>query len=608
MKNIANIKSWVLVALMSLCLSLGFSACSDDDTAPFHKSQLHSFGPCPVLRGETIRIIGSGLSNCSKVIFPVDVEVSNFVSKTDTEIVVEVPQEAVPGHLKLVIGSETVESVSLLSFEEPVSVESVAPLKVLAGDEVVVKGDYLNNIASVVFANNFEITTEDFTYQARKELRFNVPAEATSGKITFTNGDEWELEWDEPLEVAAASVTSVSKGSLEFNEAVDIYGENLQLIKTVEFPGSQEVEDFTVAADGSKLTVKVPAETCSGAVTLKQYNDLVLPAFDLTVPTISVASVSPAKNLEAGQTVTITGSLLDRVIQIDLPGGEVLFPALGFSVSNSGNGITFTVPSSMVDGAIKLTQNSNISVETDVVSMRRMGNVIWQGNIDLGGWSNNLEMAAEKNDNIWEAVSSAIKGPGKLTVNFEEDMTYTWWQFKPCYRKDWDTLWDNVSGIVGHEAGATSWTVNLTAHDVEELYGSGLAIGGCYCTIKSLEWESADAPTEIWSGNTVFDGGWGNNIPVDASAFADAKDGSKLYFNYELDTTSNYWQIKCMDGWWSTALSYNTMVDPTYQCVPLEEGSTQMVQELNAADVELLKERGLVVCGCYVTIKSICLK
>lgn len=607
MKNISNIKSWVLVALMSLCLSLGFSACSDDDTAAFHHSQLHSFGPCPVLRGETIRIIGSGLSNCTKVIFPVDVEVTNFVSKSDTEIVVEVPQEAVPGHLKLVIGNEVVESVSMLSFKEPVSIESVSPLKVLAGDEVTVKGDYLNNIATIVFANNYEITTEDFTYQARKELRFKVPAEATSGTITFTNGNDWEEEWEEPLEVESATYTAVSKAAAEFGEAVEISGTNLQLIKTVQFPGGQDVEDFTVSSDGTKLSVKIPTETCSGAVTLKQYNDLVLPAFDLAVPTISVTSISPMKNLQEGTTVTISGSLLDRVIQLDLPGGDILYPTFGFAVSNSGDAITFTVPSSMVDGSIKLTQNSNISVETDVVSMRRMGNVIWQGNVDLGGWSNNLEMAAEKNDNVWEAVSSAIKGPGKLTVNFEEDMNYGWWQFKPCYRKDWDTLWDNVYGIVGHEEGATSWTVNLTAHDVEELYGAGLAIGGCYCTIKSLEWESADAPTEIWSGNTVFDGGWGANISVDASAFADAKDGSKLYFTYDLDMSSNYWQIKAMDGWW-VPLSYNTAVDPTYQCVPLEEGSTQMIQELNADDVARLQERGMVICGCYCTIKSISIK
>jgi hypothetical protein len=62
-----------------------------------------------------------------------------------------------------------------------------------------------------------------------------------------------------------------------------------------------------------------------------------------------------------------------------------------------------------------------------------------------------------------------------------------------------------------------------------------------------------------------------------------------------------------MDGWW-VPLSYNTAVDPTYQCVPLEEGSTQMIQELNADDVARLQERGMVICGCYCTIKSISIK
>ncbi len=489
MKTIDKIKSWMLIAVMVLGLSYTAASCSDDDEAPFHTSQLHSFGPCPVLRGETIRIIGEGLSGVTKVIFPVDVEVTDFVSKTDTEIVVVVPQEAVPGHIKIVINGKEVESKSLITFQEPITVDEVSPLTdVLAGDEVTVKGDYVYNIASVKFSNDYEITTEDFTVQTRKELRFKLPAQAVDGTITFSDGADWELEWEQPITVKNATFSGASKTDVKEGEVIDFNGTNLQLIETVVFPGNIEVTNFTVAADGRKLSVAVPVGTCNGNVTLRQYNATTLAAGSITVPTISVSGVSPMRDIEVGKTVTISGSLLNLVSEVQLPGGDVLY-AGQFSVNGAGTELTFSAPSTMVDGQIVIVQNSNIVVYTDTVTMKRLGNVIWTGNFDLGGWSNNLEIAAEKNDAIWETFSSAIKTPGKLTINFEEDMNFGWWQIKPCYRSDWNTLWENVPDIVGMNAGDTSWTVMFTQRDVDAMYGAGLAIGGCYLTIKSIEWE-----------------------------------------------------------------------------------------------------------------------
>jgi hypothetical protein len=492
MKTYDKIKSLVLIAFLVLGFSCSVTSCSDDDdTAPFHTSQLHSFGPSPVLRGETIRIIGEGLSGVTKVIFPVDVEVTEFVSKTDTEIVVTVPQEAVPGHIKLVINGQEIESKSLITFSEPISIESVSPLtNVLAGDEVTVKGDYLYNVASVTFSNDYTINAEDFVSQSRKELRFKLPAQAVDGAITFSDGADWELEWESPLTVQNASVTGASKTDVKEGEVIEYRGTNLQLVETVIFPGNIEVSDVTVTDNGNKLSVVVPTGTCNGAVTMRQYNASTLSAGSITVPTITVTGVNPTRDLAVGETVTISGTLLNLVSQIKLPGEEVLTPGQ-FSVNGAGTALTFQVPSSMVDGQITVIQNSNIILYTESVTMKRLGNVIWTGNFALGGWENNLEIAEEKHDAIWETFSAAIKTPGKLTLNIEEDMSYGWWQIKPCYRSDWNTLFENVSGIVGLASGDTSWTVMLTQKDIDAMYSYGLAIGGCYLTIKSIEWEPA---------------------------------------------------------------------------------------------------------------------
>ena len=85
----------MLIALVAIGTMFALNSCNDDDGVD--GVALHSFGPCPVLRGNTIKIIGSDLGKVNKVVFPDNVEVTQFQSQDDGTIVVEVPQEAVPG-------------------------------------------------------------------------------------------------------------------------------------------------------------------------------------------------------------------------------------------------------------------------------------------------------------------------------------------------------------------------------------------------------------------------------------------------------------------------------------------------------------------------------
>lgn len=469
-------------------------SCQKDDLTYDYDSKLHSFGPSPATRGEKIEILGDGLNGVSKVIFPVGVEVTEFLSKSKDRMEVIVPQEAVPGRIRIILNGEEIVSKSIITFSEPITIEEVSVEKepLTAGDEIVVKGEYVYNVASVIFGNNAEVTSEEFTAQSRHELRCKVPAAAKTGKITFTDGNDWSFTTDHEYEVTTAEVKRLSKSDLSEGEEFMIEGENLQLVKDVWFPGDIQAEGFVTAEDGSSITLRVPKETCSGVIQLELFSldRIETPAF--TVPTIEVFSVSPVSDVTPGMTLTASGHLLNLVKLIRFPGGEEI--ATGWNVSADGNSLSFTVPQSMVDGRITFVQNSNISCESESISMAKAGNVFWTGNFELGNWGNNLEIGADKDADVFEAFSSTINSPGKLTINFKQDESSTWWQIQPRYRRDWSIVFasvrDDNGGIINTEAGQSSMTINITQEDIEELNGSGWAFSGCFLTITSMEYET----------------------------------------------------------------------------------------------------------------------
>ena len=218
MKKISNIFILSAVALMGLSLA----ACSEDDynTNPYSKSgvNLLAFGPSPNTRSQQIRITGTNMQSVDKVIFAggtieragkvinltgAEVERANFNSSDNENIYVTIPEETVPGNIRLIAGNDTIISEGTLTFEEPIEVTSVSPIEGLnAGDEISIKGDYVYNIAEVIFTSGVSgapVAAEDFTYVSRKEIRLLVPLAAESGTITVNDGADWEEDYKDPV-------------------------------------------------------------------------------------------------------------------------------------------------------------------------------------------------------------------------------------------------------------------------------------------------------------------------------------------------------------------------------------------------------------------------
>ena len=507
MKNLKNIFALLVVTLVGLSLT----GCSNDDldTNPYSKSGVNivGFGPSPILRTHEIRITGTNLNKVSGVAFPGNaiVQRADFNSSDAQNIYVNVPDEAVPGVIRLVSGDDTLAvSTSLLTFEEPIEVSSISPTTNLsAGDEVTIKGEYVYNIAEVVFTSGVTgapVIAEDFTYVSRKEIRLRVPLAAESGTVTVNNGDDWEYEIETPLTIVSASYTSLGKAKADFGEQITIVGTNLHTIETVMFPGGV-TSDFTVSSDKKTITATVPAETKNGAITLVLYSGASLTTDELSVPTLTILEVSKTKDIKAGDVITVKGENFDRITSFSLPGvGETK------DYTVSGNTLTFTVPEDMTDGAVEIVQNSFIS-ESFRVSMYSEApeTVIWAGNATIGNWNSAM------GDLSWGGYDwSTVQAGQVLTVYLTPDMSEGWSQIR-IGNGSWAAL-PGTADTNALTAEDTKFSVALTQAMIDELVNNGgLVLCGAYFTVtkvtlsvlETVLWKGELGPTN-WNGDKAI--------------------------------------------------------------------------------------------------------
>ncbi|MBQ2128048.1 MAG: hypothetical protein II429_02860, partial [Prevotella sp.] len=396
-----------VLAMAALVLASGLTSCGEDDldTNQYNKSGVNilAFGPMPITRGATMRVTGTKLNNVKEVLFPEGNQKltpattyikGDFSLQGSEEMTVTIPDQCVPGKLRLVTQSgDTVESASFITFAEDIKVSSISPNPVHPGDIVTIKGEYVWNIGQVVFFDHVVVNAEDFVKNTRTEIQVRVPMEAKTGDVAYNDGsDGAENTVITNLTVDAAIATGVSNPTPEFGETITITGENLDLVSCVDFPAVENV-DFNTAEDGKSITVQVPANTVSGSIVLTSYSGLTT-TVDFTVPLATVSSTSPVKDVKAGQTITIKGNNLNRIVELLLPAIDE--PLLPGDFTQSATQITFKVPEGMGDGKVTLIQHENYSVESDKISMYSEApeTTIWAGKFVIGEWNAGMQELA----------------------------------------------------------------------------------------------------------------------------------------------------------------------------------------------------------------------
>ena len=598
--------------MAALVLAAGFTSCSEDqlDTNQYNKSGVNilAFGPMPITRGATMRLTGTQLNNVKEVLFPEGNQKltpsttyisGEFTLQSSEEMTVTIPDQCVPGKLRLVTNDgQTIESASNITFAEEIKASSITPNPVHPGEVVSIKGDYVWNIGQVVFFDHVTVDAEDFLLNTRSEIQVIVPAEAKTGDVAYNDGsDGAENISIGILTIDEIKATGVSNPNPEFGEEITITGENLDLVTSIDFPAVADVP-FQVANDGKSVRVTVPDNTVSGSVTLNSASGITT-SVGIAVPLASVSSTEPVKDVKVGQTITIKGDKLDRIIHLVLPAIDGAFT----DFTQTATQITFVVPEGMGDGKVTLVQHENYSVESDKISMYSEApeTTIWAGNFEIGEWNAGLQ------DLAWGGYDWSTAQVGQvLTVYLTPNMSAGWSQIR-IGNGSWAAL-PGTADVNPLTAEDTKFSVTLTQAMIDELVNAGgLVICGAYFTVTKITLSILEEV--IWSGNFAL-GSWAagmDELSWGRYDWSQVSAGKTLKLYYEVDPSVGYINIRFGNGSWA-ALPSTQGWGPDGNASP-DPSETSIKTVLTTDDMDqLLNAGGLVICGAGIICKKVVLQ
>jgi hypothetical protein len=343
--------NWALLIATLCVVSAGLLVTScegkeEEDT----KVVLQSFGPMPIARGAELKFIGLNLDKVTAVVLPNDITITTFTKKEPTLLTLTVPQEAMPGYVMLKTPDGNITTKTTIGFSEPISIASFTPATVKAGDVLTIAGDYLNLVGEVILTDRVTVSEDDFTSHTRTEIKLVVPAEAQTGKIAVSNGEEEPIivYSANSLNVTLPAFTSVTPNPVKAGTNLTIAGTNLDLVLSVKLGGGKviEAEDFDTHS-ATQIVISVPADTKDGKVIMvpasgvevTSANDLVM-----VIPTVAVTPVT----LKNGEDITVTGTNLDLISRVVFGGNKQGTIKAGGTATE----ILVTVPDDAVDGVV----------------------------------------------------------------------------------------------------------------------------------------------------------------------------------------------------------------------------------------------------------------
>ena len=389
MKKIKNIFTLLVVALAGLSLA----GCSEDnlDTNQYKQGvSLNVYGPSPVMRGGTLRFLGSNLDQISQVEIPGVAPITTIEvvkAGVPSEIRVIVPHDGPqPGLIKLTTKSgEEFSTTTEVKFTEGLNPANISmPASAMPGDKIRLTvsesgDDYLDMIHMVEFADGVQVGENSFTAHTRYLIELVVPEKAKTGKLNLYTADLTSAEIDpssveyqiitteKAIEIGVPTISKVAsprgeaaaQGTVtaKAGETITITGSFFNLVESVNFD-AVKVSEFK--SDGKTITVALPAAAADGAISFTTLSGVDVPVgrFVTIKPTEAVVAPNPVK---AGAELTITGKDLDVVTSVEFPS----------AAAQDGDNITVaadkiivkSVPEKATEGNITLRMANGLGVE-----------------------------------------------------------------------------------------------------------------------------------------------------------------------------------------------------------------------------------------------------
>lgn len=272
----------------------------------------NAIGKSLIKAGETEVLRGTSLDQIASIeLNGATVEAADFKSQTASEITFVISSKVADGEITAVT-----KSGIRISFGE---ITTVVPSQLVAtpspiknGKEITITGKDMDLITGIAFPNAKE---SKLNKVETTKVTSTVPEDAQEGDITLSldNGKTVTVAY----KLVKPTVTACAPAAITAGEKTIIKGTDLDLVKSITFPGDveQTVEKFA-AQNANAIAVTVPA-ACAGTgfklnlkngTTIEEKDKLSIKA--ATDPTI--ASITPGE-ATAGSTITITGKNFQNI-------------------------------------------------------------------------------------------------------------------------------------------------------------------------------------------------------------------------------------------------------------------------------------------------------
>ena len=262
--------------------------------------------------GEILSIKGSSFDQIVSVKFEgATVDAADFESQSAAEITVKVPAKATDGTFYVVTKSGIEVPVGNIITVVPTQLVAT-PNPVKNGAEITITGKDMDLITGIAFPN---AATSELKKVETTKVTATVPEDAQEGDITLSlaNGKTVTVAYT----LVKPTVASCTPAAITAGEKTIIKGTDLDLVKSITFPGDveQTVEKFA-AQNANAIAVTVPAACAGTGFKLNLKNGTTIEVKDaLSIKAATdpaIASVTPGEAI-AGSTITITGKNFQNI-------------------------------------------------------------------------------------------------------------------------------------------------------------------------------------------------------------------------------------------------------------------------------------------------------
>ena len=272
----------------------------------------NAIGKSLIKAGETEVLRGTSLDQIASIeLNGATVEAADFKSQTASEITFIISSKVADGEITAVT-----KSGIRIPFGE---ITTVVPSQLVAtpspiknGKEITISGKDMDLITGIAFPNAKE---SKLNKVETTKVTSTVPEDAQEGDITLSldNGKTVTVAYT----LVKPTVTACTPAAITAGERTIIKGTDLDLVKSVTFPGDveQTVEKFA-AQNAQAIAVTVPA-ACAGTgfkLNLKNGTTINIDG-QLSIKAATdpaIASVTPGEAI-AGSTITITGKNFQNI-------------------------------------------------------------------------------------------------------------------------------------------------------------------------------------------------------------------------------------------------------------------------------------------------------